>query len=134
MFSHVEVNVPRAATQLRVKFGWPSGARYREQSADYAERLSRDDRRRFQPEKMGGPAIRPTSNRTGSAADAVAPGRSRVVWSEWIDLPLGVVGRLGWPLVRLPLRFFVQLSLNVGHYDLCARMRIAHLLGLELLH
>ena len=44
--------------------------------------------------------------------EAVAPGRSRVVWSEWIDLPLGVVGRLGWPVVRLPLRFFVQLSLK----------------------
>ncbi len=44
--------------------------------------------------------------------EAVAPGRSRVVWSEWIDLPLGVVGRLGWPVVRLPLRFFVQLSLR----------------------
>ena len=44
--------------------------------------------------------------------EAVAPGRSRVVWSEWIDLPLGVLGRLGWPLVRLPLRFFVQLSLK----------------------
>ena len=44
--------------------------------------------------------------------EAVAPGRSRVVWSEWIDLPLGVVGRLGWPVMRLPLRFFVQLSLK----------------------
>ena len=44
--------------------------------------------------------------------EAIAPGRSRVVWSEWIDLPLGVVGRLGWPVVRLPLRFFVQLSLK----------------------
>ena len=27
-------------------------------------------------------------------------GRSRFVWQETLDLPLGVVGRLGWPLVR----------------------------------
>lgn len=26
--------------------------------------------------------------------------RSRVVWSEWLDLPLGIVGRLGWLVVR----------------------------------
>ena len=27
-------------------------------------------------------------------------GRSRFVWSEVLDLPLGLLGRLGWPLVR----------------------------------
>ena len=26
--------------------------------------------------------------------------RSRVIWSERLDLPLGALGRLGWPLVR----------------------------------
>ena len=33
--------------------------------------------------------------------------RSRIVWSEWIDLPFGVLGRIGWlvakPLARLGL-------------------------------
>jgi carbon monoxide dehydrogenase subunit G len=44
----------------------------------------------------------------GSGAFEVAelgPGRSRVVWSEWLDLPLGPLGRVGWlvvgPLARL---------------------------------
>ncbi|HMA46775.1 MAG TPA: SRPBCC family protein [Frankiaceae bacterium] len=27
-------------------------------------------------------------------------GRSRFVWSEWLELPLGVLGQLGWLLVR----------------------------------
>ncbi len=44
--------------------------------------------------------------------DALAPDRSRVVWSEWVDLPLGVLGRLGWPLVRPLLRLGVQVSLR----------------------
>ncbi len=44
--------------------------------------------------------------------EQLAPGRSRVVWSEWIQLPLGVLGRLGWPLVRPVLRLFVQVSLR----------------------
>jgi uncharacterized protein YndB with AHSA1/START domain len=39
-------------------------------------------------------------------------GRSRVVWSEWVDLPFGVVGRLGWPLARLGVRAGVLLSLR----------------------
>jgi hypothetical protein len=39
-------------------------------------------------------------------------GRSRVVWSEWVLLPLGVLGRLAWPVVRLPLRALVQVSLR----------------------
>ena len=44
--------------------------------------------------------------------EAVAPGRSRVVWSEWVDLPLGALGRLGWPIVRPALRLLVQVSLR----------------------
>jgi hypothetical protein len=28
------------------------------------------------------------------------PTRSRFLWAEELDLPLGLVGRLGWPLVR----------------------------------
>lgn len=31
---------------------------------------------------------------------AESPARSRFVWSEELDLPLGVIGRLGWPLAR----------------------------------
>ena len=39
-------------------------------------------------------------------------GRSRVVWSEWVLLPFGALGRLAWPVVRLPLRALVQVSLR----------------------
>ena len=39
-------------------------------------------------------------------------GRSRVVWSEWVLLPLGLLGRLAWPVVRLPLRVLLQVSLR----------------------
>jgi uncharacterized protein YndB with AHSA1/START domain len=41
-----------------------------------------------------------------------APGRSTVVWSEWIDLPLGAVGRAGWLLVRPLVRAGVSFSLR----------------------
>ncbi len=34
----------------------------------------------------------------------LGPARSRFVWSERLDLPLGAVGRLGWPLVRPAFR------------------------------
>lgn len=44
--------------------------------------------------------------------DPISPDRSRVVWSEWVDLPLGVLGRIGWPVVRPLLRVGVQLSLR----------------------
>ncbi len=44
--------------------------------------------------------------------EALAADRSRVVWSEWVDLPLGALGRLGWPLVRPLLRLGVQVSLR----------------------
>ena len=44
--------------------------------------------------------------------EPLTPGRARVVWSEWVDLPLGVLGRLGWPVVRPLLRAGVQLSLR----------------------
>lgn len=39
-------------------------------------------------------------------------GRSRVVWSEWVLLPLGAIGQLAWPLVRIPLRVLLQASLR----------------------
>lgn len=40
------------------------------------------------------------------------PGASRVVWSEWVQLPLGLLGRVVWPLLRPLLRAAVQLSLR----------------------
>ena len=42
----------------------------------------------------------------------LAPERSRVVWSEWLDLPLGIVGRLGWLVVRPLTRLGVAASLR----------------------
>lgn len=44
--------------------------------------------------------------------EPLGPDRSRVVWSEWIDLPLGALGRAGWPLARPAMRFFLQQSLR----------------------
>ena len=41
-----------------------------------------------------------------------SPGRSRVVWSEWVVLPLGLLGRAGWPLVRPLVRAGVSFSLR----------------------
>ncbi|HVM26232.1 MAG TPA: SRPBCC family protein [Mycobacteriales bacterium] len=38
--------------------------------------------------------------------------RSRFVWREDLDLPLGVLGRLGWEVVRPFFAFGVQLSLR----------------------
>jgi hypothetical protein len=38
---------------------------------------------------------------TGTFAVEAGPGDgSRFVWTERLDLPLGRVGRLGWPVVR----------------------------------
>ena len=34
----------------------------------------------------------------------LGPARSRFLWSELLDLPLGALGRLGWPLVRPAFR------------------------------
>jgi hypothetical protein len=38
--------------------------------------------------------------------------RSRVVWSEWVRLPLGLVGELGWLGVRPVVAVFLKLSLR----------------------
>jgi uncharacterized protein YndB with AHSA1/START domain len=38
--------------------------------------------------------------------------RSTFVWTEGLDLPLGILGRLGWPLVRPLMRAGVRLSLR----------------------
>lgn len=46
-----------------------------------------------------------TVERRGAAA-------STFVWREDLDLPLGLLGRLGWPLVRPLFAFGVQVSLG----------------------
>lgn len=50
----------------------------------------------------------------GTATFAVEerPGGSRFVWSEQLDLPLGALGRAGWPLVRPAFAAGVRHSLN----------------------
>ncbi len=51
----------------------------------------------------------------GSGAFEVQPlgdHRSRIVWSEWVQLPFGIVGRLGWPLARLVVGSGVRFSLG----------------------
>jgi carbon monoxide dehydrogenase subunit G len=44
--------------------------------------------------------------------EALGPTRSRVVWSEWLDLPLGAVGRWGWLVVRPVARLGLLASLK----------------------
>lgn len=39
-------------------------------------------------------------------------GRSRFIWSEDLDLPLGILGRIGWPIVRPAMREGVRRSLE----------------------
>jgi uncharacterized protein YndB with AHSA1/START domain len=49
---------------------------------------------------------------TGTFAVEDRPGGSRFVWSERLDLPMGAVGRAGWPLVRPAFAAGVRLSLR----------------------
>lgn len=48
----------------------------------------------------------------GTGSDGPGSERSRFVWSEDLDLPLGVVGRIGWPIAKFPFAFGVQRSLT----------------------
>ena len=51
----------------------------------------------------------------GTGAFDVEPrgeGRSTFVWREDLELPLGAIGRMGWPLVRPLFAFGVRLSLR----------------------
>jgi uncharacterized protein YndB with AHSA1/START domain len=49
---------------------------------------------------------------TGTMEVVALPGdRSRFVWSEGLDLPLGSVGRLGWPVARPAFLLGVRRSL-----------------------
>jgi len=43
---------------------------------------------------------------------AERPGGSRFRWTEDLELPLGAVGRAGWPLVRLLTRWGLQRSVE----------------------
>lgn len=43
---------------------------------------------------------------------ALGPQRSRFLWTELLDLPLGALGRAGWPLARPAMRAGVALSLQ----------------------
>ena len=60
-------------------------------------------------------AVRHTGHAVrGSGAFEIEPlgdGRSRFTWSEWLDLPLGPLGRLGWPLARPFVRAGLRYSL-----------------------
>ncbi|HAN72528.1 MAG TPA: polyketide cyclase [Actinobacteria bacterium] len=51
---------------------------------------------------------------TGTMEVVALPGaRSRFIWSEELDLPLGMLGALGWPLARPILLAGVRRSLRV---------------------
>ena len=52
--------------------------------------------------------------RGGGAFEVVdlGGGRSRFVWSEFLDLPLGRLGRLAWPLARPVARAALRVSLR----------------------
>jgi uncharacterized protein YndB with AHSA1/START domain len=50
-------------------------------------------------------------------------GRSRFVWHEDLEIPLGAVGRAGWPLARPLAKWGVQRSLN----DLARRIEAGEL-------
>ncbi|WP_219412904.1 SRPBCC family protein [Pseudonocardia nigra] len=44
--------------------------------------------------------------------DELGPERARVVWTERLDLPLGALGRAGWPVARPAFRAGVAYSLR----------------------
>ena len=43
---------------------------------------------------------------------ALGDNRCRVVWSEWVQLPFGLLGRLAWPVARVAVRALLQVSLR----------------------
>ncbi|MBA3367962.1 MAG: SRPBCC family protein [Geodermatophilaceae bacterium] len=48
----------------------------------------------------------------GIFAVAAHRGGSRFTWTEDLELPFGLIGRLGWPLVKLVTRWGLQRSVN----------------------
>jgi hypothetical protein len=64
----------------------------------------------------------------GTGAFEVEPrgnGRSRFLWREDLDLPLGALGRAGWVLVRPLFAYGVQVSLRRFARQVSARARSA---------
>jgi uncharacterized protein YndB with AHSA1/START domain len=49
---------------------------------------------------------------TGAFEVVARPGGSTMIWSEWLDLPLGAAGHLGWRLVRPGFRWGLAHSLR----------------------
>ncbi len=49
---------------------------------------------------------------SGTFEVEATPDGSRFVWTELLELPLGAVGRFGWPLVRPAFAAGVKLSLQ----------------------
>jgi hypothetical protein len=47
-------------------------------------------------------------------------GRSRFIWSEVLNLPLGIVGRLGWPLLKPAMVAGVRRSLRAFAHEMQA--------------
>jgi carbon monoxide dehydrogenase subunit G len=44
--------------------------------------------------------------------EELGPNRSKVVWSEWVELPLGMLGEIGWIGVRPLAALFLKVSLR----------------------
>jgi carbon monoxide dehydrogenase subunit G len=44
--------------------------------------------------------------------EELGPELSRIVWSEWLQLPLGLLGEIGWVVVRPGVALFLRLSLR----------------------
>jgi len=44
--------------------------------------------------------------------EEIGPNRSRILWSEWVDLPLGLLGEVGWVGVRPFVALFLKVSLR----------------------
>ncbi|HEY0868974.1 MAG TPA: SRPBCC family protein [Acidothermaceae bacterium] len=44
--------------------------------------------------------------------EELGPDQSRVVWSEWVQLPLGLLGETGWIAVRPLAALFLRISLR----------------------
>ena len=44
--------------------------------------------------------------------ETIDAGRSRVVWSEWVHVPFGLLGVLGWVIVKPLAAMFLRISLR----------------------
>ncbi|CAN5576646.1 SRPBCC family protein [soil metagenome] len=56
--------------------------------------------------------VEPAGDTIGGTIGDSAGGRCRVVWSEWVDPPFGLLGQLGWVVAGPVVRLGVQLSLR----------------------